>query len=46
MLGTIHRLTEMWKKTNGEHNHLKQQKFVEFLLFWAQFSSSDYKGTI
>ena len=30
----------MWKKTNGDRNYSKQHKYVEFLLFWSQFSSS------
>ena len=31
----------VWKETNGDRNYLKQQKFVKFLLFWSQFSSSE-----
>ena len=30
----------VWKKTNGDRNYLKQQKSFEFMLFWSQFSSS------
>ena len=30
----------VWKKTNGDRNYLKQQKSVEFLLFRSRFSSS------
>ena len=30
----------VWKKTNGDRNYLKQHKYVEFLLLWSQFSSS------
>ncbi len=30
----------VWKNTNGDRNYLKQQKSVEFLLFWSRFSSS------
>ena len=31
----------VWKKTDGDRNYLKQQKSVEILLFWSQFSTSD-----
>ena len=27
----------VWKKTNGDRNYLKQQKYVEFMLFWSRF---------
>ena len=30
----------VWKNTNGDRNYLKEQKFVEFLLFRSRFSSS------
>ena len=32
----------VWKMTYGDRNYLKQQKSVEFLLFWLQFSSSGH----
>ena len=31
----------VWKKTNGDRNYLKQHISVEFLLFRSRFSSSD-----
>ena len=30
--------------TDGDRNYLKQQKSVEFLLLWSQFSSSDFSA--
>ena len=30
----------VWKKTNGDRNYFKQQKYVRFLLFRSRFSSS------
>ena len=32
---------DMWNKTIGDRNYPKQHKFVENLLLWSQFSSSD-----
>ena len=31
----------VWKMSNVHRNYLKQQKSVEFMLFWSQFSSSE-----